>query len=116
MPFLDSYFDAPFTEDLPPADLTDLYVTPDTVTDDPSGDDGGMLADTDFSNIETEDVFVFVAHFPPSGTASSTGQEPDAAETEGERVARELYEQEMENFSDRARHSALRSALDNAVY
>ena len=106
MPFFDSYFDAPFTEDMPPADLTDLYVTPDTVADDPSG---GMSADSGFTNIETEDVFLFVDYFPPSGTSSSTGplaeavaeQEPDKSD----------YPTEAELFNSPGRHSAIKAML-----
>lgn len=109
MPFLDSYFDAPIAEDMPPADLTDLYVTPDTAADDPSGGDGGMSADSGFTNIETEDVFLFIDYFPPSGTANSTGPEPEPLPDEA--PEKPDFPTEAELFDMPARHSATRAML-----
>lgn len=91
MPFLDSYFDAPLIEDLPPVAATDLYMTPDNAPD-------------DSNDLEDEDVFVFVAHLTPSGTESSTGPDPQGP-TEPE------YLSEMEFFDQPGRHSATKAML-----
>lgn len=91
MPFLDSYFDAPLIEDLPPVAATDLYMTPYNAPD-------------DSNDLEDEDVFVFVAHLTSLGLESSTGPDPQGP-TEPE------YLSEMELFDQPARHSATRAML-----
>lgn len=103
MPIFDQDFEPPIIQDAVGVDGTDIYVTPDMPPD------AGGRDDTSAMDTDSADVFLFIDYFPPSGTSSSTGPDPEPlADEEPEKPD---FPTETELFDRPGRHSAIKAML-----